>query len=384
MGSHFETPSYSFGDSNMQHTTPVMRPPRLRNRVSTVLSSLGDRSLSGIDRSRHVDEEEINRFQFIEEKETPPQLDRRSPPFSSPSSSQSGRIHLPIDSDSEASVQMSDEVRDSYSDERPRIIEQNAEQLPMEITNVMPEGHSTIETSGSSVPREMTPKIGPSKSTETLLSATVEHTTAASGNSIMPNLYGAVTDSPHQEKDRNDTTGENAEEAAIVSQQLLTVDSIRPHFGRSLDNPANTTHSPIDPFCAPIESRNPPGEGRENGAEQCQPVETDPIAVIDSNVSLLERDYSVKNHRSTPQGLQLARNKGLLSTSDLPSNTPIAKPHISQPPPYTEYCEVQYSESPSIKSWVLKSIKVLARPRLLLGLRCIEWTCVSFCNLCSF
>ena len=224
MGSHFETPSYSFGESNMRHTTPVMRPPRLRNRVSTVLSSLGDRSLSGIDRSRYVDEEEIDRFQFIEEKETPPQLYRRSPSSSSPSSSQSGRIYLSIDSDSETSVQISDEVGDSYSDERPRIIEQNVEQLPVEITNVMPEGRSTMEASSSSVPREMTLKIGPSKSTETLLSATVEHTTAASGNSIMPNLYGAVTDSSHQEKDRNDTTGENAGEATIVSQQLLTVD----------------------------------------------------------------------------------------------------------------------------------------------------------------
>jgi len=389
MGSHFETPSYSLEGSNMRHTTPVMRPPRLRNRVSAVLSSLGDRSLSGIDRPRYVDEEEINRFQFIEEKETPPQLYRRSPSSSSPSSSppsssQSGRIYLSIDSDSEASVQMSDEAGDSYSDERPRKIEQNTEQLPMEITNVMPEGHSTMEASSSSIPREMTPKIGPSKSTETLLSATVEHTTAASGNSIMPNLHGAVTDSSHQEKDRNDTTGENAEEAAIVSQQLLTANSIRPHLGRSLDTPANTTHSLIDPFCVPIESRNPPGEGRENGAEQCQPVETGPIAVIDSNVSLLERDHSVINPRSTPQGLQLARNKGLLSTSDLQSNAPISKLHISQPPPHEEYCEAQYSKSPSIKSWVLKSIKVLARPRLLPGLRRIEWTCVSFCNLCSF
>ena len=212
----------------------------------------------------------------------------------------------------------------------------------------------------------------------------MEHATATSGNSTMPKSYGAITDSSQQKKDRNDATRENAGEAAIVSQQLPTVDSIRPHLGRSLDTPANTTRSPIDPFCVPIESCKPPGEGRGNGAEQCQPVETGPIAVIDSNVSLLERGHSVDNPRSTPQGLHLARNKGLLPTSDLQSNAPISKPHILQPPPHVEYCEVQSSESTSIKSWVLKSIKVLARPRLLLGLRRIEWTCVSFCNLCSF
>ena len=254
----------------------------------------------------------------------------------------------------------------------------------MEITTVMPEGHSTMEASSSPVPREMTPKIDSSKSTETLLSATVEHTTVASSNSTILNSYGAVSDSSQQEKDRNDTTGENPEEVAIVGQQLLTVDSIRPHLDRSLDTPANTTHSPIDPFRIPIESCNPPRESRENGAEQYQPVETGPIAIIDSNASLLERDHSVDSPRNTPQGLQLARNKGLLPTSDLQSNAPISKPRISQPPPHVEYCEVQSSESPSIKSWVLKSIKVLARPRLLLGLRRIEWTCVSFCNLGSF
>jgi hypothetical protein len=330
---------------------------------------LGNRSLSEIDRSRYVDEEEINRFRFIEEKETPPQLYRRS---------------LSIDSDNKAPVQMSDEAGDGHSDETPRKTEQNIEQLSVEITDVIPEGHNTMEASNSPAPKEMTPKIDLSKSTETLLSATVEHTTAASGNSTTPNSYGAVTDSSQQEKDKNDTTGKNAEEAAIIRQQLLTVDSIRPHLDRSLDTPANTAHSPIDPFRIPIESRNPPGEDRENSAEQYQPVETGPIAVVDSNVNLLERGHSVDKPRSTLQGLQLARNKGLLSTSDLQSNAPISKSHISQPPPYVEYCEVQSSESPSIKSWVLKSIKVLARPRLLLGLRRIEWTCVSFCNLCSF
>jgi len=228
------------------------------------------------------------------------------------------------------------------------------------------------------------PRRHTSRSSETLFSVTVEHNTAAFGNSTMPNPYGAVTDSSRQEKDRNDTTGENDEEVAIVSQQLLTIDSIRPRLDRSLDTPANTTHSPIGPSRIPIESCNPPGEGRENCAEQYQPVETGPIVVYNSNVSLLESDHSVNKPRSTPQGLQLARNKGLLSTSDLQSKAPISKSHISQPPPYVEYYEIQSSESPSIKSWVLKSIKVLARPRLLLGLRRIEWTCVSFCNLCSF
>ena len=271
-GSHLKTPPHPFGDSNMRPTSPVTSPPRVHNRVSRALNYLGGRSLSGIGRSRYVDEEET---------------------------------------------------------------------------------------------------------------ATVKHTTATSGNSTMPNSYSAVTDSPQQEKDRNDSIGENAEEVAIFGQQLLTVDSIRPHLDRSLCTPANITHTPINPFHIPIESRNPPGEGRGNGAEQYQPVKMGPIAVIDSNVSLLERGHSVDNPRSTSQGLQLARNKGLLSTSDLQNNAPISKPHISQPP-YVEYCEVQSSESPSIKSWVLKSIKVLVRPRIPLGLRRIEWTCVSFCNPSSF
>lgn len=278
---------------------------------------------------------------------------------------------------------MSYEAGDGYSDETPREIKQNIEQLSVKITNVIPEGHSTMDTSNLPIPRRVNLRLTP-PNRRTLLSATVEHTTTASGNSTMPDLYGTVTDNSQQEKDRNDTTRENAEEAAIVSQRLLTVNSIRPHLDRSLDTPANTTHSPIDSFRIPIESRNLPGEGRENGAEQYQPVETGPIAVIDSNVSLLEKGHSVDKPRSTPQGLQLTRNKGLLSTSDLRNNAPTSKPHISQPPSYVEYCEVQSSESPSIKSWVLKSIKVLARPRLLLGLRRIEWTCVSFCNLYSF
>jgi hypothetical protein len=125
-----------------------------------------------------------------------------------------------------------------------------------------------------------------------------------------------------------------------------------------------------------VKNHNSPG-GQETDAKQYCATKNESSSVADSNGSL-------DNPRSPSEELQSARNRELLSTSDPQNITPISKPHISQPLPYVEHCKVQSSQSTSIISWVLQNVKVLARPRLQLGLRRIEWTCVSFRNLCLF